>query len=134
MSNPSGVQAWRAQTGVAWALLPGLLLAAAVQASVLRAGNGPEPETLDPQRSETVSAGNILRDLYEGLTSLGSDGQVVPGAAQSWELSADRLVYTFHLRPQARWSNGDPLTADDFIAGLRRTVDPATAYQYAQLL
>lgn len=111
-----------------------LLLAAAADAAVLRAGNGPEPETLDPQRSETVSAGNILRDLYEGLTSLGADGQVAPGAAQAWELSGDGLAYTFHLRPQARWSNGDALTAQDFVAGLRRTVDPATVSKYAQLL
>ena len=103
-------------------------------ASTLRLGNGPEPETLDPHRAEGVSTANILRDLYEGLTALGADGQAIPAAAASWEVSADGLGYTFHLRPQARWSNGDPLTAEDFAAGLRRSADPATASRYAQLL
>jgi oligopeptide transport system substrate-binding protein len=100
----------------------------------LRLGNGAEPETLDPQRSESLSSGNILRDLYEGLTGLAADGSVVPAAAASWEVSADGLQYSFHLRPQARWSNGDPLTADDFVAGLRRSADPATGSRYAQVL
>ncbi len=104
------------------------------QPQVLHLGNGPEPETLDPHRGEGVSTANILRDLYEGLTALGPDGQAIPAAAASWDVAAGGLSYTFHLRPQARWSNGDPLTAEDFAAGLRRSADPATGSRYAQLL
>jgi oligopeptide transport system substrate-binding protein len=102
--------------------------------TVLRIGNGPEPETLDPARVEGVSTGNILRDLFEGLTSVAVDGGVVAAAASSWEVSADGLSYIFHLRQSARWSNGDAVTAGDFVAGLRRSVDPATGSPYAQLL
>ena len=101
---------------------------------ILRIGNGPEPETLDPHRAEGVSTGNILRDLYEGLTGLAPDGSVIPATAAGWEISPDGLDYTFHLRETARWSNGDPLGADDFVAGLRRSADPATGSKYAQIL
>lgn len=107
---------------------------AAAAPSVLRLGNGPEPESLDPQRAESVSAFNILRDLYEGLTAVGADGAPIPAAAQQWEMSADGLEYTFHLRPGLRWSNGEPLLAEDFAAALRRAVDPATGSSYAQVL
>jgi oligopeptide transport system substrate-binding protein len=114
-------------------LLAGLVPAALAE-SVLRRGNGPEAETLDPHKAEGVPASNILRDLYEGLTSEAPDGRLIPGAASRWELSADGRIYTFHLRPEARWSNGDPLTAEDFASGLRRSVDPATGSNYSQIL
>jgi oligopeptide transport system substrate-binding protein len=122
-----------------WGLLLVFLLgaeqvAAAAAPSPLRIGNGNEPETLDPQRVEGVSASNIARDLYEGLTALSSHGEVVAGAAERVDVSVDGLEYRFHLRSQARWSNGDPLGAEDFVAGLRRSVDPATASAYAQML
>lgn len=111
------------------------MLSGAVHAqSVLRIGNGAEPETLDPHRTKSVSAGSILRDLYEGLTSVAPDGRVIPGAARNWEISGDGLVYTFFLRPEARWSNGDAVTAQDFVAGLRRSVAPATGSSYAGML
>ena len=99
----------------------------------LRRGNGPEPETLDPQRARTDSAFNILRDLFEGLTAIGPQGKPVPAAAESWTVSADGLEYVFRLREGLRWSNGDPLVAADFVAGMRRLVDPATASPYAQV-
>lgn len=105
---------------------------AAVQ--VLRKGNGSEPETLDPHRAESVTASNILRDLFEGLTLEAPDGRIVPGAAARWETSADGLTWTFHLRPDGRWSNGDPVTARDFEYGLRRSCDPATLNTYASIL
>jgi len=103
-------------------------------ARILRIGNGTEPETLDPHRGESVSTANILRDLYEGLTGFAPDGAVVPAAADRWTAAPDGLSYTFHLRDNTRWSNGDPLVAEDFAAGLRRSVDPATGSKYAQLL
>ena len=101
---------------------------------VLNRGNGGEPSTLDPHRNEDDGGGNILRDLYEGLTTDDPAAQVVPGTASSWEISADGLVYTFELREDARWSNGDAVVAEDFVAGIRRTVDPVTASTYAQIL
>lgn len=101
---------------------------------VLRRGNGAEPETLDPQRVQSVNASNIVRDLYEGLVSTAADGTLVPGVAQSWEVSPDGLVYVFHLRPTARWSNGKPVTAADFVYSLRRLVNPETGSPYAAIL
>jgi oligopeptide transport system substrate-binding protein len=81
-----------------------------------------------------VSTANILRDLYEGLTSEDAEGRVVPGAADRWTVSADGRIYQFHLREAVRWSNGDPVTADDFVAGLRRSVVPQTGSAYSGLL
>ena len=107
---------------------------AAVDVTTLRRGNGPEPESLDPQRARTDSALNVIRDLFEGLTAVGGDGKPVPAAAESWTVSADGREYRFRLREGLRWSNGDALTAADFVAGMRRLVDPATASQYAQIL
>jgi oligopeptide transport system substrate-binding protein len=101
---------------------------------VLRRANGPEPDTLDPQRAEDESSREIIRDLYEGLAGELPDGTLVPGAATSWNLSDDGLTWTFLLRPDGRWSNGDPVVAADFVTGLRRAVDPATASSNAGLL
>lgn len=103
-------------------------------AGVLRMGNGPEVESLDPHLAEGVSAANILRDLYEGLIGEAPDSSLIPGAAQRWIISEDLKTYTFFLRDDARWSNGDPVTADDFVLGLRRSVDPATGSAYSQIL
>jgi oligopeptide transport system substrate-binding protein len=100
----------------------------------LRRGNGPEPDTLDPQRARTDASFNILRDVFEGLTAVGPDGAAVPAAAESWTVSEDGLEYTFRLREGLRWSNGDALVAGDYVAGMRRLVDPATASPYAQVL
>lgn len=102
--------------------------------TVLRKGNGAEPQTLDPHRAQGVPEANILRDLYEGLVSENPDGALAPGAAAHWDVSADGRIYTFYLRKGARWSNGAPLTANDFVYSLRRTVDPATGSSYAAIL
>ena len=102
--------------------------------SVLRRGNGPEPDTLDPQLARTDAAFNILRDVFEGLTAVSPDGSPVPAAAESWTVSPDGLEYRFTLRPGLRWSNGDPLRAADFVTGMRRLVDPKTASPYAQFI
>jgi oligopeptide transport system substrate-binding protein len=97
-------------------------------------GNGSEPDSLDPQLARMDSALTILRDCYEGLTAVDAAGGVAPGAAGSWTVSDDGTVYEFHLRPDARWSNGEPVVAEDFVAAWRRLIDPATASQYAQML
>jgi len=102
--------------------------------TVLRKGNGAEPETLDPHRAQSVGASNILRDLYEGLVSKAPNGDLEPGGASAWEISEDRTTYTFNLRKDAMWSNGEPVTAQDYAYGLRRVVAPATGSPYAQVL
>ena len=100
-------------------------------APVLNRALSTEPESLDPQKSRSVQAADVLRDIGEGLVSYSASGELVPGTAESWEMSKDGLTYTFRIRPDARWSNGDPVTAADFVFGLRRLVDPATAAFYA---
>jgi oligopeptide transport system substrate-binding protein len=110
------------------------LLDGFAETQVLHRGNMSEPETLDPHRAEGVPTANILRDLFEGLVTTAPDGRLVPGAAERWEVSEDGTVYTFFLRPEGRWSNGDPLTAEDFVYSLRRSADPATGSKYSQIL
>jgi len=101
--------------------------------TVLNRGNGAEPETLDPQLLTGVPEANIAYELYEGLATLDSHGNPTPGVAKSWEVSDDGKVYTFHLRDDAKWSNGDPITADDVVYSLRRIVDPKVAAEYAYI-
>lgn len=101
---------------------------------VLRRGNGEEPDTLDPHLSEGVPAGNIIRDLFQGLTAESPDGEIMPGAASRWDISRDGKTYTFYLRPQARWSNGDTVTAHDFVYGFQRSTNPATGSKYGRIL
>jgi oligopeptide transport system substrate-binding protein len=106
----------------------------AKKSTVLLRGNGPDPDSLDPHKARTTEAMMVLRDLFEPLTRVDRMAAPAPGAAESWTVSADGLVYTFKLRPNLRWSNGDAVVAEDFAAGLRRLVDPATASQYAQVV
>jgi oligopeptide transport system substrate-binding protein len=108
--------------------------AAAAAPKVLVRGLGPEPDSLDPQRARNFESATVQRDLFECLMSLDRSAAPVPGAAESWSASADGKTYTFVLRAGATWSNGDPVVAEDFVAGLRRLVDPATASQYAQVV
>jgi len=89
---------------------------------------------MDPHKGEGTSGANIRRDLFEGLVATAPNGSLVSGAAESWELSDDRMTYTFHLRPDGRWSDGEPVTAADFVYGLRRGADPATLSSYSQIL
>ena len=105
----------------------------AVAEQVLRIGNGAEPESLDPHKAQTVPAINIAHDLFEGLVGFSPHGELQPGAAERWEVSADGLEYVFHLRPQAKWSSGEALVAEDFAAGLRRSLDPATGSVYGSV-
>src|SRR5882757_3907521 len=106
----------------------------AAASAILLRGSGAEPDSLDPQKARSVESQNILRDLCEGLTTLGKSAGVAPGVATDWTVSADGKKYTFNLRPEARWSNGERVVAADFVAALRRLADPATASTYAQVI
>lgn len=92
--------------------------------------NGSEPETLDPALAESVGANNITRDLFEGVTGVNNVGATVPGVAESWKQTAP-TTWIFKLRPTAKWSNGEAVTANDFVFGIRRFLDPKTASTYA---
>jgi len=102
--------------------------------STLQRGLISDPETLDQHKSRSIQAADVIRDLGEGLVGYSATGELIPAAAQSWEVSDDGLKYTFHLRDDLRWSNGEVLTAGHFVAGMRRLVDPATAAFYANML
>jgi len=100
--------------------------------SLLNRGTGAEPESLDPHKSRTTQAGDVQRDLGEGLTGYTPNGELIAGAAERWSISEDGLTYTFWLRPAAKWSNGDAVTAEDFVYSFRRLANPETAAFYAQ--
>jgi len=102
--------------------------------SVLHRGLSTDPESLDPQKARSVQAADVLRDIGEGLMSYSASGELVPGAAKSWQVSEDGLTYTFTLRADARWSDGEPLTAAHFVTGMRRLADPAVAAFYASTI
>jgi oligopeptide transport system substrate-binding protein len=101
---------------------------------ILRRGLPGEPRTLDPQLGEDTFSFPVLRDLYEGLTAEDRNGQIVPGAAESWAVDKTGTIYTFQLRPTAKWSNGDQTLATEYVLGLRRAVDPKTASGSSALL
>lgn len=102
---------------------------------VLRIGNGTEPQDLDPQAITGVPEHKLMMALFEGLASEDpKDLHPVPGIASSWDISADGLTYTFHLRPNAKWSDGSVITADDFIQSYKRMLTPQFASEYAYLI
>ncbi len=101
---------------------------------VLQRGLPADPESLDQHKARSTQAADVLRDIGEGLVAYTANGELVPAGAQRWETSDDGLTYTFYLRPDARWSNGDAVTAAHFVFGLRRLVSPKTAAFYANLL
>ena len=101
---------------------------------VFRKNNGAEPGSLDPHRAEGVPASNILRDLFEGLVIELPNGEYVPGVAESWSVSDDSKRYVFTIRKNAKWSNGDKLTAEDYVFSLKRSVDPKTLSNYSSML
>lgn len=115
----------------------GMLLASTAISSaqvVLVRGNDTDPATLDHHKTSTISESRVLNDLYDGLVTQDAAGNVIPGAAESWEISEDGTTYTFHMREGGKWSNGDPVTSDDFLFAFRRIMDPATAAGYASIL
>jgi oligopeptide transport system substrate-binding protein len=92
---------------------------------ILHRGVGTQPQGLDPHITEGVPSSAVQRDLFESLVVRAPDGSIIPGGAERWEVSEDGLVWTFFLREGARWSNGDDLTAHDWLYSFRRAVNPA---------
>ena len=102
---------------------------------ILRMGNSAEPQDLDPQAVEGVPELNVVLALFDSLVEPDPhDLHPVPGQAESWTISPDGLTYTFHLRPNLRWSDGQPLTADDFVESYRRILTPSFGSVYSYLL
>jgi oligopeptide transport system substrate-binding protein len=101
---------------------------------VFHVGNGAELQTLDPHHAEDLPSFNVHMDIYEGLLGEDPKGEPVAGVASTWTVSEDQTTYVFNLRRDARWSNGDPVTAHDFVFSFRRGVDPKTASVYSYIL
>jgi oligopeptide transport system substrate-binding protein len=101
---------------------------------LLRRGLPGDSQTLDPQLADDTYSFQVIRDLYEGLTAENRIGEIVPGVASSWTVDKSGTTYTFHLRATAKWSDGTRVVANDFVAGLKRAVDPSTASGSADLL
>jgi len=93
-----------------------------------------EVASLDPQIANDGTSFEVIADYTDGLMQMDATGKAVPAIAKSYDVSDDGLTYTFHLRDDAKWSNGDPVTADDFVFGWQRAVDPATASEYSYML
>lgn len=96
--------------------------------------NGAEPETLDPAIITGQPEGRVVHALFEGLCAFNADGHAKPGVAEAWDVSEDGKTYTFHIRDDAKWSDGRTLTAHDFVKSWQRTLTPATGSQYNYLL
>jgi oligopeptide transport system substrate-binding protein len=99
---------------------------------ILFYGNGAEPQDLDPQTVTGVPENKLINAFFEGLVSYGPEDQdTVGGVAERWDISPDGQTYTFHLRATAKWSNGDPVTAQDFVRSYQRILTPALGAEYA---
>ncbi|MFT4769347.1 MAG: oligopeptide transport system substrate-binding protein, partial [Glaciecola sp.] len=102
---------------------------------VLHYGNGSEPQGLDPHVVTGVPENILIRALFEGLAVKNPYTlEPEPGVAQSWDFSEDGRVITFHINPEARWSNGDPVTADDYVWSWMRALHPEMGNLYAYML
>jgi len=93
-----------------------------------------DPGSLDPHKATTLIESNILDELFEGLVTYDARGAIIPGVAASWTVDPTGTIYDFKLRPDAKWSNGDTVTADDFVFAFRRLMAPATGAPYANIL
>lgn len=92
-----------------------------------------EPMTLNSIQAYDLVSFNVLRHVEEGLTKLDDNNEVIPGIAESWDVSDDKLTYTFHLR-DAKWSNGEPVTADDFAFGWKQVLDGEVGAMFSYLM
>lgn len=101
---------------------------------ILRSNNSSEPGSLDPALAQGTHESWVLENVFEGLMTFDENGELVPGMAESYEISEDGLTYTFTLRDGVTWSNGDPVTAHDFEFAWKRALDPELAADYAYIL
>ena len=111
-----------------------VLFSNGVLAATLHRGLGPEPGSLDIHQAQGLPAIQLLRETREGLTSFDAAGNIIAGAAVSWQILDDGRTYRFELRDNARWSNGDAVTSEDFVRGWQRAFSPATLARTAGLL
>lgn len=111
-----------------------ILISQTLPASDVRRGLGPEPDSAHIHQAQGLAAINLLRDIREGLVTFDQHGDLVPGQASSWQVLDGGRRYRFSLRPEARWSSGDPVTAEDFVRAWRRAFTPETAAATAGLL
>lgn len=100
---------------------------------IWRRGALGDPGSLDPHKTTNVAESNVLLELFEGLVSRDARGAIIPGVARSWTVSPDATIYTFQLRDDAKWSNGERVRADDFVYAFRRLMAPKTAAPYANI-
>ena len=112
----------------------GLSTTATAPKKILHYGNGAEPQDLDPHTTTGVPEHRLHLTFFEGLVSEDPQQNIIPGMAEKWEISSDGLVYTFHLRADAKWSNGEPLTAEDFLGSFKRILTPELGAEYAYML
>lgn len=92
-----------------------------------------EPTSLDPQVLTDEAGLNVAQFLYESLVRLNEKSEIVPAGAERWDISEDGLKWTFYIRKDMKWSNGDPVTAKDYYNGVKRGLDPELAAEYAYL-
>ncbi|MDH4985823.1 peptide ABC transporter substrate-binding protein [Aminobacter anthyllidis] len=116
------------------ALSAGALSVPAFAEVVYNRGAAADPESLDPHKTSTTYEANLMRDLFQGLVMQDAKAELIPGAAESWTVSDDGKTYTFKMRAGATWSDGSPVTAEDFVYSWHRLQDPATAAEYASML
>lgn len=124
------------------ALLVGSLLAGCGSSSSSTSGTeqkvsynlGADPQTIDPGLNNSIEGGTVIENAFEGLVDIDKNEKVVPGVASSWDISADKLTYTFHLRKNAKWSDGKTVKAQDFEFAWKRALAPETASDYAYQL
>lgn len=98
---------------------------------VIKVNLGADPKTIDPGLNNSVEGGKVIVNAFEGLTDVDKDEKVIPGVAEKWDVSQDGLHYTFHLRKDAKWSDGKPVKAQDFEYAWKRALNPDTASEYA---
>lgn len=110
-----------------------LMMSTAASAVTLQLHNGGDPGTLDPHKASGDWENRVIGDYIEGLLTENAKAEAIPGQAESWDISEDGTVYTFHLRDGIQWSDGTPVTADDFVFAFQRLFNPATAADYAYL-
>ncbi len=110
-----------------------LMMSTAASAVTLQLHNGGDPGTLDPHKASGDWENRVIGDYIEGLVTENAKAEAIPGQAESWEISEDGTVYTFKLRDGIQWSDGEPVTAGDFVFAFQRLFNPATAADYAYL-